>query len=243
MKRTSFASRYSRSLEVVAILKSLENYNPTRVEENLENFQIFLQSLHDINNAETHSTREKKALTDARYVLFYNGQDSVQRTFTALKSAVGWQYGFESTECKSLDIIWSRMVSSGLVSQTVSESTNTDETKVSEIRKSRRNSEKTYAAMTKNFEDFTITISGFNNYNPGPEKFKLENLNAKLTSITNLNREVADKKLQLTLIKKNRLKLYKELKERTDRIKFNVKSQYGAGSDVSILISSLDFTV
>jgi hypothetical protein len=242
MKRTSFASRYGRCLDVVAILNSKEDYNPTRPEESRENFQIFLNSLHAINNAETQVSREKKALTDARYVHFYNGQDSVQRFFTALKSNIGWQYGFESSEFKTLDIIWGRMISSGLVSQNAGEISNSAEMPVTEGKKSRRNSEKTYASMTKNFEDFTITITGFQNYNPGPEKFKLENLNTKLATIFNLNSEIAEKKLQLTMIKKERLLKYKELKDRTDRIKSNIKSQYGADSDVYILISSLDFS-
>lgn len=241
MIRTSFASRYSRGLEVVAILKSLEDYNPTRVLENLENFQNFLNSLRNINNTVTQSEDATRVLTDERYATFYKGQDSVLRSFTALKFNVGYQYGFDSTEFKSLDIIWGRMISTGLVSQTTSEDSNSEEGNVSEEKKKRRNSEKGYAAMYKNFEDFITTISGFENYSPGPEKFRLDSLKARLTSIINLNLEIADNKVLLKNIKKERLNLFKELKNKTDRIKANIKSQYGADSEVYIQISSLKF--
>ncbi|MEZ4906256.1 MAG: hypothetical protein R2771_01090 [Saprospiraceae bacterium] len=218
MTRFSFAARYSRALEVVSILKSLEDFNPTRAEENFENFQNFVSSIRSINNTITQSEDSTRVLTDARYVLFYKGQDSVSRSFTALKSTVGYQYGFDSTEFKSLDIIWGRMVSTGLMSETTSEESSTEEGAPAEVKKTRRNSDKGYAAMQKNFEDFVITISGFSNYNPGPEKFKLESLNAKLTSIIDLNSTINDKKLELKLNKKDRLAKYRELKDRTNRI-------------------------
>ncbi len=241
-RRTSFASRYGRALEVVSILKSLEDYSSARPEENLENFQTFLDSLRSINNTVTQSEDRTRVLTDARYAHFYKGQDSVSRTFTALKSTIGFQYGFDSTEFKSLDIIWGRMVSSGLISETTSEESSNEGANSTPTKKTRTNSEKGYAAMYKNFEDFIVTITGYKNYNPGPEKFRLESLNAKLTAITDLNSSINDKKLELKMIKKDRLAKYKELKDRTDRIKSNIKSKYGADSEVYILISSLDFT-
>ncbi len=98
MIRTSFASRYSRSLKVVAILKSLEDYNPTRVLENLENFQNFLNSLRNINNTVMQYEDATRILTNGCYVTFYKGQDSILRSFTALKFNIGYQYSFDSTE-------------------------------------------------------------------------------------------------------------------------------------------------
>ena len=239
--KMSFSSRYGRGLEVIAILKSKQDYNSTRPEESLVNFQNFLESIHVINNTVTQNEEDTKVLTDARHALFNEGQGSVMRTFTALKSNVGWQYGFESTEYKLLDIIWNRMISSGIVSNATGEQTITEEPQDSEVKKSRKNSERTFSAMSKNFEDFIVTISGFQNYNPGPDKFKLENLNATLTTINDFNTQIADKKLKLDVIKKQRLSLYSELKDRTDRIKSNIRSQYGVDSDVFIRTNSLKF--
>lgn len=85
--------------------------------------------------------------------------------------------------------------------------------------------------MAKNLSDFVTMISGFNSYQPGVEELKLENLQTYLSYIKSLNDGVAEKKTKLTNIKHLRKEQYNELKDRGDRIKFYIKSKYGANSN------------
>jgi hypothetical protein len=231
----SFASRLRRGQDVLAILRELEGYNPPRQEESLEYFQNFLDALVDTNNTETQLMDEYRSLVAQRKSLFYTGPDSVTRLFSGLKYAAAWQYGHESIEFKLLDTIWGRMINYTTVSVPTSDEA------TSEVKKPRRNSEKSYAAMTKNFTDYVTIISGFKNYSPGPEKFKLESLNSKLAAIYSINNAIATKKSQLISIKKERLAKYRELKDRTNRIKQHISSKYGADSDLYHQIYSMKF--
>lgn len=241
VQRTSFSSKYGRALEVEAILMKCENFNPTRVEDNLENFQELFKSLQDINNTETMYNQESTELTDARNSLFLKGEDSVMKLFFGIKTYVSWRYGKYSTEFKLLDSIWNRMVKSGTSTVTTNQVAANNENDAEVENKSRKDAEKTYASMSKNFADYVKTIGGFKDYNPDLEQFKLESLNSKLTTIENLNKDIAAKSLQLTLVKKERVKLYKDLKRRVKRIKLNIDTQYGADSELYFQISSLSF--
>lgn len=239
--RSSFSSKFGRGLDVEAILLKCEDYKPTSDDLSIDNYQKLLRSIQDINNTETRYLQESKELTDARNVLFNIGQYSVMRLFSGLKTYVGWKYGIKSTEYKLLDTIWGRMVKSGNVSAVTGDENLSGDNNASEEQKTRKDAERTFAAMSKNLADFVTTIAGFKDFNPDLEVFKLESLNTKLTTVLNFNKDIAAKKLQLTLLRKERTVLYKELKEKTDRIKSNIKAQYGADSEVYIQISSLKF--
>lgn len=231
----SFASLLRRGQDVSSILSELEDYKPPRNEESLEGIQNFLNTIVDVNNSETQLMDGYRSLTDERKSLFYKGPDSIMRLFSGLKSAAAWQYGFDSIEFKKLDTIWSRMINSPKVSEPTSEEATSEE------KKPKRISEKSYAAMSKNFLDYVTIISGFKDYSPGPDKFKLESLNAKLAAINAINNAIATQKSKLISVKKDRLAKYRELKNRTNRIKQHVASKYGVDSDAYQQIYSLKF--
>ena len=93
--------------------------------------------------------------------------------------------------------------------------------------------------MAKNLADYVAVISGFVDYQPGNDDFKLENLTSYLAYIRSLNDNVFGNKTKLSNIKELRKQQYAEMKDRGDRIKYYVKSKYGAYSHEYLQISSI----
>lgn len=232
LKKFSFASRLRRAQDIHAILKSFDNYNPPRTEESLAGFQAFIDSLVDTNNTETNLMKEYRMLVDDRKKVFYKNTHSVNKLFPALKSVVRLQYGKSSTELALLDTITDRMkYSKGVKSNEPADN--------SEQKKSVSHSEKTFGSMTKNFNDFITTISGFDSYQPGQDTFKIDNLKAIAVDLNTKNDAVMEKLTQLRVVKRERLDLYKQLSDRINRIKFYVRSKYGANSSEFAQIRSI----
>ena len=230
----SFAARLRRAQDMQTILRGYEGFTPPRTEESHEGFERFNESLVQINQSVTNGVLEYRSMVGKRRDDFYNNANSISKLFPALRSAIRSQYGKYSTEVALLDTIIDTMRYRKF---TVS----TEEQPVTVQEKFYRSGEKSFGSMTKNLHDFITTIAGFQGYQPGNDEFKLEGLNEKLANINSLNDSVIQKYSELRTIKKERLDLYRQLKERTDRIKEYVRSKYGANSFEYAQIRSMRF--
>lgn len=230
----SYASRLRNGQDMLAAIKEMVEYNPSRSQESIIGFSTHLDQIVDTNSAETNLLKEYSFLVDERQKVFFLNDDSLDKKFLSIKNAVMSQYGKKSQEVKVLKRIHNRMQFNKVSNTTNSvptENENAEESVDTIQNKTVNHAEKTFGSMAKNLSDFVTMISGFNSYQPGIEELKLENLQTYLSYIKSLNDGVAEKKTKLTNIKHLRKEQYNELKDRGDRIKFYIKSKYGANSN------------
>lgn len=237
----SFGSRLRAAQDLLTILGDLEGYDPPRQEESLEGFRAFIDTVIAANKAETSLMKEYRLLVKQRQDLFYTGPNAIIRIFSALKSNIKWQYGNNSGEIRTLDNIITRMKYSRgdkkNLTDAESATVSSEQEASGSIPKSQ--GERTYGSLTKNFDDFLTSISGFEGYLPASELFTVDNLKALSAKLNSVNNDVAGKLSQLRTMKYQRLELYAQLKERVYRIKLFIRSKYGADSSIFKQIRSL----
>lgn len=238
MSNYSYASRLRNGQDMLAAIKEMVDYNPSRTQESITGFLTHLDQIVDTNGAETNLLKEYSFLVDERQKVFFLNYDSLDKKFLSMKNAVISQYGKKSQEVKVLKRIHNRMQFnkvSNAPDLVPSEKENAEENAGEPVetvqKKPVNHAEKTFGSMAKNLSDFVTMIAGFNSYQPGIDELKLENLQTYLSYIKSLNDRVAEKKTKLTNIKHLRKEQYDELKDRGDRIKFYIKSKYGANSN------------
>ena len=239
----SYATRLRNAQDLYAAIKEMVDYNPSRTQESIVGFSAHLDLIIASNASEVNLLQEYSFAVDERQKVFFQNPDSLEKKFLALKNAVISQYGKKSMEIKILKRIHYRMYPNRGTNSTAivpSENENSEASVNMEQTKSVDHSEKTYGSMAKNLSDFVTMISGFNDYQPGIEEFKLENLTTYLAFINSLNNNVIEKKIKLSIIKNSRKGQYDELKDRGDRIKSYIKSKYGANSHEYKLVRSIN---
>lgn len=237
---SSFASQLRRAQDISAILKGLEDYNPPNQEDSLAGFQAYIESLIAINDSETSLMKIYRMSVGLRNSKFFKDKDCAIKLMAAARTGIKMQYGKDSYELALLKTITGRMIASTAPKAADNTAENNAEEN-SVTKKPGRSGEKTYAAVTKNFNDFITTIEGFNSYRPATDVLKLENLKAKSQELSALNDEVAVNLERLQDAKKTRIRLYSELKERTESIKSFVRVKYKADSNIYQKVRSFRF--
>lgn len=234
MANFSYASRLRASQDILTVLKSIEDYIPLRQEESVEGMDTFIKSLVETNNSVTNLNKEKKLLVKERRDYFYTGQNSVMNIFTALKANIKYQYGKNSGQIELLEEISKRMKSVRAEKAITTAPPSEDGTVTQQVTETQvvKQGEKTFASLTKNFNDYVTTVAAFEGYLPANELFKIEKLNELSEKLHSVNNEIALKLLELRSKKQQRAEMYDELKDRVRRIKLNIRAKYGANSSV-----------
>ncbi len=237
---SSFASQLRRAQDISAILKGLEDYNPPNQEDSLAGFQAYIDSLVAINDSETSLMKIYRLSVGLRRSKFFKDKDCAIKLMSALRTGIKMQYGKDSYELALLKTITGRMIAS-TVTKAADNFAENNAKEISSAKKPGRSGEKTFASVTKNFNDFITTIGGFNAYRPATDALQIENLKAKATELSALNDEVAVNLERLQDAKKTRIALYSELKERTESIKSFVLVKYKADSNIYQKVRSFKF--
>lgn len=236
MTNFSFASRLRAAQDTLTVLKSREDYIPLRQEESKEGFENLINTVIVANTSITNLQKEKKLLVKERRDHFYTGTESVMNIISTLKTNVKYQFGKNSGQLELLNEIAARMKS---VRAEISEPANSESESVTEQNAKTRtvkHGEKTFASLTKIFNDFVTTIASFGGFSPANELFKIENLNTLSAKLTKFNDDIELKLLEIRTGILHRSELYNELKDREARIKLSVKAQYGANSSIYMQI-------
>ncbi len=236
MTNFSFASRLRAAQDTLTVLKSREDYIPLRQEESKEGFENLINTVIVANTSITNLQKEKKLLIKERYDLFYTGSESVMNIITTLKTNVKYQFGKKSGQLELLNEISARMKS---VRAEITEPANSDpESGTEQIVTTRvvKHGERTFASLTKIFNDFVTTIASFGGFSPANELFRIDNLNIISAKLTKFNDDIELKLLEIRTGIQHRSELYNELKDREARIKLSVKAQYGANSSIYMQI-------
>jgi hypothetical protein len=234
MANFSYASRLRASQDILTVLKSIEDYIPLRQEESVEGMDTFIKSLVETNNSVTNLNKEKKLLVKERRDYFYTGQNSVMNIFTALKANIKYQYGKNSGQIELLEEISKRMKSVRVEKAITAAPPSEDGTVNQQVTETQvvKQGEKTFASLTKNFNDYVTTVAAFEGYLPANALFKIEKMNELSEKLHSVNNEIALKLLELRSMKQQRAEMYDELKDRVRRIKLNIRAKYGANSSV-----------
>ncbi len=236
LKKAGFAERLQRARDMYSILKGFEGYNPPRTEESLEGFQAFIDTLVVANKTVTDRNGDKRFKVSDRRDIYFDSVGSVMKIFTNIMLYVKAKYGQKSTEYAILRTIMNKMRSTKIV-KAVSAEPGQDQ----KIRKPNNRSDRSFGSLTQYFQDFITTVLKFEGYNPDIEEYKPAGLEALLVKITKLNDDVATHKSELKTVQDGRVELFKELRERANRIKYYVKFKYGSDSTEYNQIRSFRF--
>ncbi|MBK7094133.1 MAG: hypothetical protein IPH57_03365 [Saprospiraceae bacterium] len=221
----SFSARLRSAQDLLANISQFEGFNPPRPEESVAGIKALIDSIIVTNQAESADLRDYRLVVKERQMIFFQNSDSVVKMFPTLKEMIKSQYGNRSGEVAILSTIVKKMRSSKAAAVAVDNAAEGSE----QVRSMKR-SEKSFASMTKNFNDFVIALEGFVDFKPVQEPFRIETLKVVTDRLTDLNDSVAEKINKLTIIRFERLQKYKDLSERLLRIKSFVRAHYGTES-------------
>lgn len=231
MANYSFASRLRAAQDVLTVLKTLEDYVSLRQEESVEGLETFINTIITTNTSDISLKNDMKMLVMERKAYFYTGENSVMSLITTLNANIKHQFGKNSWQMELLEELSDRIKSVRIQVTTVT--SDNPETESEELEtKITRHGRKNYPTLTKLFRDYVTTIASFDGYLSTSELFKLETLTALSDKLTLINDQVEAKDLEIASLKSKRKDMYGELKDRIKRIKWNVKSKYGANSSV-----------
>lgn len=234
-EKLSFANRLSRGQQVLVFIKSLKDYRSPRIEESKEEFEKLIDSIVLANRSETSAMAEYLMKTNNRRLLFFDSQTSILKIMQAIKVFARIQYGSHSVQFKILKSIMDRM------KYERGRRTKAKENKDISKPKTPGRGEKTSGSLVKNFNDFIITIRGFNDFGMSKGLYEIDNLQALLTQMNTINSEVISIELKLQSVKSQRKKLYEELRIRVRRIESNIVALYGKDSNEYRYIKDLVF--
>ncbi len=236
LKKAGFAERLQRARDMFSILKGFEGYNPPRTEESLEGFQAFIETLVMANKTVTDRNGGKRFKVSDRRDIYFDSVDSVMKMFTNIMLYIKSKYGQKSTEYAILKTIMNKMKTTKIVKSVNAESAGDQNN-----RKHYNRSDRSFGSLTQYFQDFITTVLKFEGYNPDVEEYRPAGLQELLVKINKLNDEVATHKSELKTVQDERIVLFNELRDRSNRIKFYVKFKYGSDSTEYNQIRSFRF--
>jgi hypothetical protein len=167
---------------------------------------------------------------DKRVKLFSKNPDSMTKTLTLIAGAVKAKFGKNSEESKLI---------SSLVVLIRGESSK--KLKKDNLGEFVSQSVRSYGSQTQSFSDIISTLTSFGAaYEPANVKIKMNALNTQLIELTTANENVATAYGLYKPAMETRIVQYQDLKDRSDRIKESVKSQYTPSSPEYKLIKGLN---
>ncbi|MBK7095049.1 MAG: hypothetical protein IPH57_08390 [Saprospiraceae bacterium] len=75
----SYASRLRNGQDMLAAIKEMVDYNPSRTQESITGFLTHLDQIVDTNGAETNLLKEYSFLVDERQKVFFLNDDSLDK--------------------------------------------------------------------------------------------------------------------------------------------------------------------
>lgn len=182
------------------------------------------------NSEETATRQQYNTTVTNRATIFRDGERSIFKMLTLIRSLVLAQYGRASLELNQIDAIIRRMREAKLITKPATE--NTTEEKISQ-------SEQSYGSVTQQFSDLVTVLSQLPDFNPSNPDLQVPQLQALVGMLNQLNMEAANRYQQLKSVRTRRRDLYKELNDRMVRIKAYVKGNYGSKSQEYVLVKEI----
>ena len=228
----SFGAKLRKSQDMVTYISGFTNYNPPRSQETVSALNELISSIIATNATETSQRQNYKQAVDSRQTAFSKNTGSVEKLLSPIKGSIESQYGKKSTEASAVNATIKKMRATKLTKAPVDPAKEKQEKTISQ-------SERSYGSMTNFFNDIVNTLTQFPEYNPSNDPIKIASLKETASQLTTLNNTVAQKVQLLKSTRTSRQNLYDDLKDRVQRIKSYVKSQYGNNSPEYNLIKGL----
>jgi len=229
----TFGTKLRNAQDIVSYTQGFIGYAPPRTQENVASMSTLITSIVTTNNT-IASTQQQYALAVTNRQNAYHGPaTSIDKLLAQIKGAVDAQYGKTSKESTSIASQVKAMRSTRLIKLPADPTKGTQETTISR-------SEQSYGAIIQSFNNIISSLQQFTAFNPSNAAIKVTALQATAANITTLNNTVAQKIQVLKANQTTRNTLYADLKDRVQRIKAYVKSQYGVNSTEYGMIKGLN---
>ena len=228
----SFGARLQKGYNINTFTSNFPGYAPPREEETPASMKTFLDNLAGINSSVTKAKEGYTMAVKHRQDLFKEDESSMMKLLALIIGALDAQYGKGSKESTMIASIISRIRASHIEKAP----TNPDDPDAKEkISRSARS----FGSLTQNFNDIVTNLGEFEDYKPANPLIAITALKALSVSLLESNNNVAATFQARSDLIATRLSMYTELKDRTDRIKGNTKSQYGNNSKEHKLIKGI----
>lgn len=226
---TTFGARLNNAQTLATHLQSFKAYVSQTPDQSIANVQALITGIKAQNTTTAGNKQDYSATVDLRQKLFNKNSDSLIKLLSPIGSAVRSAFGKTSKEAANTAALITKI--RGI--KVKKEPKDPTEETVSQ-------SERSFGSITQTFADIIATLEKFgNNYNPANEQVKLPALLEKLAQLTVANTNVPLAYGKLKQARDERIELYNNLTDITQRIKEAVKSQYTVGSTEYALIKGL----
>lgn len=225
----TFGSKIANADTLATHLTTFTTYAPVRPEESVVNYKALIATIKTNNNLVASTKTTYSQATDKRVKLFTKNTDSMLKTLAPIAGQIRAKFGKSSKEAEYI---------ASLITKIRGESSK--KLKKDDEGEFVSQSERSYGSQTQTFTDIITTLTTYGtDYAPTNVKIKLTALNTQLTALTTANTAVTTAYGAYKPAKDNRQTQYADLKDRSNRIKESVKSQFGTSSNEYKLIKGL----
>ena len=225
----TFGSKLTNAETLATHLTGFTAYVPVRPEESVANYKLLITTIKTTNTLVASTGTTYSQATDKRVKLFAKNTDSMLKTLTLIGGQIRSKFGKTSKEAEYI---------ASLITKIRGESSK--KLKKDDEGEFVSQSERSYGSQTQTFSDIITTLTTYGtDYAPANVKIKLPALNTQLTALASANTAVTTAYGAYKPAKENRQAQYADLKDRSNRIKESVKSQYTTTSAEYKLIKGL----
>lgn len=222
----TFGSRINNAEQLATHLATFEAYTPVSPECSVGEYTSLVQDIKTNNTSIASNTSTFSLAVENRVKLFTKNADSLNKLLSPISSFVKAKFGKTSKQATDIASIVTKI-----------RGEKTDKLKKDAEGEFVSQSERSYGSQTQHFADIIATVENFGaDYIPTNEAIQLPKLNELLAQLTTANTTVTSAYGQLKPAKDLRTTQYADLKNRTNRIKDSIKSQYGVKSTEYVLI-------
>lgn len=232
----TFGARIANASKISAHLKTFAGYVAPTTNTTIPNYDVLIASLTTENTGIATKKAAYSAAVEVRQKLFFKDKDCLMKILSPVTSAVRAKIGKAAKPSTDIAALVVKIRGEKKAKGKDPKPEDTSDEKKDGVSQS----ERSYGSMTQNFSDIITTLTTLGtDYAPVNTAHKLAALNTKLTSIKSANDVATTTFGALKTGIDTRAAQYADLAERTQRIKEQVKSQYGVSSTEYTLIKGL----
>lgn len=219
----------SNAETLVMNVRKFVGFVPLRPEEALDEVEKLIKQLKQISLDEANTLQKYALSVDVRAKHFDKEPSSIKKIITSINAYVKSLYDKNSKEASTINQKVAELRGSSIKKDKI----NPDEKSISTAQQS-------YASVTQNFAELIASLEALSTpYNPTNAAIKLDALKTKHETAQTANNEVKDAFSNLNTLRSQKNTLSDDLKNRCQRLKNSVKSQYGNASPEYAAIKGL----